>query len=505
MLVKLKQIDKKYLYGITFIGLLTALYMLIHGLSPTPNFGQLFQITQDITTSQLEPKHHWLEQSFLFPVVAYLSGFNYSIEGYFVFLTINIFLTLAGIGLLLAKMFSGEKAAFLTMVLMSSSATITLSYWIGYSDPFTLLYGTILVLVIHHANQSIAFIGLLAVVSFFAAIAHFAQTIIVLALVLLVSPSLSKNKLFIAGLSLLGLSIGQFVLQLYFDQHNFIGMSRLEYLVTYDVVEAIKSFNANRIDFMISIFRFGWPIIFYYLYIADQVLRLRFLIAFSIVLLISTVAFDHSRVASILAWPLLLSASNSAYDSFPKKTWVGPIAALLVCLSLLYPANHVWEDKSHSSPLTSQAYSFGQNILVKFYTNTAAFIDQPIIPLNTEIKFNDRRLEFHGWSAAERHHRWSLGESSSIYFYLDDEETVQGNFKLQVRSLGRQDVNIELNGVNLRPIVVNPADDIITINFSPSILSPDKNKITFFYSNPHAPNDQDKRQLALSMKWIMVE
>ena len=506
-LEKLKQIGHKYLYCIALVGFIASLFMLLHGLSPSPNFGSLFQITQDISVQQLETKDHWLEQSFLFPLIAFLTGLNYSIESYFIFLTINIFITLIAIATLFANMFSNDKSAFLLMILMASGAIITLNYWIGYSDPFILLYGTVAVLVIGHENKSIPLASILIVVSFCAAIAHFYQAFIVLFLALFVSQSLNKNTCFMAGLSLLGLLAGKLILQLYFNRHGFNGMPGLEYLVAYDVVEGIGSFNANRIDFIVSIFRFGWPVIFYFFYLANNTLRIRFLLSFFIVVLSSIVALDHSRVASILSWPLLLSASIAVYNAPLKKALIGPIAASLVCFSLLYPVNHVWGSQSLSSPLTNQAYKFGQNILVQLYTNISFSLYQPTIPLNTEIKFDDDRLDFYGWSSAERNHRWSQGKSNSIYFQITETENIKGNFKLKVRSLGTQEIGIALNGVSLGSIVVNPENDIISVAFSSNILSQDKkrNKLTFVFSNPHVPNSQDNRLLALSMKWLMVE
>ena len=58
-------------------------------------------------------------------------------------------------------------------------------------------------------------------------------------------------------------------------------------------------------------------------------------------------------------------------------------------------------------------------------------------------------LGFIGWSHPETNHRWSDGPNSSIAFKIDDWQKLDGLLNLDCVALGRQNVSIFINDINI--------------------------------------------------------
>jgi hypothetical protein len=120
-----------------------------------------------------------------------------------------------------------------------------------------------------------------------------------------------------------------------------------------------------------------------------------------------------------------------------------------------------------------------------------------------ELKFNSTKLEFYGWSDAEKTHRWSIGDSASIKFNIKNIEHIKGFLSLYVSTLGRQEIKVTLNGIFIANIKLNTRGEIIDIPFESKYLK-NKNMLKFEFSNPHKAHKESSRILALDFKsmWI---
>ena len=503
----LKERASTLYFCVLIAAIVVAAYAILHGLSPSPNIGQLFQITQDISQQQLSPKHHWLEQSFLYPVMFNLIGANYSVEWFFFSLTLNVIISFCGIAALFAFALPSRQALFLILLSLSSSAAITCLYWIGYADPFTLLFGAALVVAFSKQARSIGLLVAIFVLSLLAAGAHFPQAIIVLGLAFLTVEKLNARLCLKAAVALVGLLCGQQLLQLYFSLQDFQGMSRMDFLVTYEVIVSISTLVENRLEYLFSVFRFVWPAVILLFVYANASLTIRYLLAILTVLLFSSIALDNTRVASILAFPIVLNIGLYLHRWYPKQKHLIPVASALLALSIAVPAYHVWDGKNFNKPLSRYAYRLGQNILNDIQAQLEYARSHAPIPRDTAIKFDDPRLGFVGWSPPERRFRWSDGEASALYFHLEDEQGYSGVIKIHGRPLGTQELAIWLNGRALETVTLTADSGDIEILFPPKLLrlNQQKNMLEFEFSNPHAPSSQDKRLLAYSIKSLLVQ
>ncbi len=122
-----------------------------------------------------------------------------------------------------------------------------------------------------------------------------------------------------------------------------------------------------------------------------------------------------------------------------------------------------------------------------------------------KISFKSSKAIFQGWSHPEKEFRWSLNNSSIIYFRIDPNNLI-GILKLNINTLGKQNIKLAINGYDLGEKIVNGKNKQLKFNFDPTILNKNKiNIIKFDFSNAHKPNAEDKRLLAMALKSFELE
>ncbi len=127
------------------------------------------------------------------------------------------------------------------------------------------------------------------------------------------------------------------------------------------------------------------------------------------------------------------------------------------------------------------------------------------ISTNRVIKHNSKKIYFEGWSNPEEKHRWSLNNSSSILFILDSKDEIKGDLELSVMTLGEQKIEILLNQTQIGKIEIDSRDSNIKLTFDKKLIKTDEvNEIKFIYSNPHQPNEDDSRILAMALKFMII-
>jgi len=80
--------------------------------------------------------------------------------------------------------------------------------------------------------------------------------------------------------------------------------------------------------------------------------------------------------------------------------------------------------------------------------------DSPV--LGVAVPNNSPLLTFTGWSASEKSHRWSVGKTSSIGFFVSSSSLEARNIVLVGRPHGPQRLRLLLNGKQLATTQLNP-------------------------------------------------
>ncbi|KHD05302.1 hypothetical protein PN36_18040 [Candidatus Thiomargarita nelsonii] len=121
------------------------------------------------------------------------------------------------------------------------------------------------------------------------------------------------------------------------------------------------------------------------------------------------------------------------------------------------------------------------------------------------IAFDSKKVIFSGFSKAEKTHRWSLGKYSTIQFFLEKSNDIQGKFILRLGTLGEQIIKITINGNYIGSQKANSWDTVLKFKFEPKILNQGSiNLIHFEFPNAHKPNNGDQRVLAMAIKSFRI-
>ncbi len=131
------------------------------------------------------------------------------------------------------------------------------------------------------------------------------------------------------------------------------------------------------------------------------------------------------------------------------------------------------------------------------------FIKERISPRDI-VSFNNNKVIFYEWHDAENNHRWSRGNNPKITFFIDDKEDYKGEIIINASTLGLQNIELILNGKTLLSGQYDLSVDKLHTNFSPALLSHDKNILEFKLPDARKPENGDQRTLALALKSFQI-
>lgn len=134
--------------------------------------------------------------------------------------------------------------------------------------------------------------------------------------------------------------------------------------------------------------------------------------------------------------------------------------------------------------------------LVNFKKKSLDFIS-----IGSSNSFNSKNIIYMGWSTPEANHRWSLGNSSKLFFKLANFKHISGVLKLHIGTLGEQRINITINNHPIGVQKVNTHNTVLQFQFAPHILKQNElNTISFEFPDAHKPKNADPRILAIALK-----
>lgn len=104
----------------------------------------------------------------------------------------------------------------------------------------------------------------------------------------------------------------------------------------------------------------------------------------------------------------------------------------------------------------------------------------------------------------KKNHRWSRGNNPKVTFFIDDKEGYKGEIIINGSTLGAQNIELILNGKTLLIGQYDISVDELHTNFSPTLLSHDKNILEFNLPDARKPDNGDPRTLALALKSFQI-
>jgi hypothetical protein len=117
---------------------------------------------------------------------------------------------------------------------------------------------------------------------------------------------------------------------------------------------------------------------------------------------------------------------------------------------------------------------------------------------------NSQQLLFQSWYPAEPLHRWSTGNSASITFTLEKQESRPSELAISVNSFGRQRIEVLLNEQPVYTGEMSGVETTLNIQLAPGITHTGNNSLRFVLPDAQQPQTADPRVLALAFRSLSL-
>jgi len=329
------------IYKILFICLI--LQVFINGIAYIESSNFLFIASNDIFTNPFseEKNLQWILSSYFGVLLA-----NFlKIQTFSGFILMHFFFLIFGLAIVIKSL--SKKNEFLSRIFLilffSMPISNILFTWLGFQDPFTFIFATLLVIF-----RSIWFSNF--VLATLLSIAHSEQAIIIIVLVnlFLIITEKKANYTFLFS-SVIGLCLGIFLLQYHFEINNFnIEYTRFDYIGDSGPIRYLTSTFSHFNALLFSLFNVSSYII--YKLLKNNWYNSRgvaFIICCLIAFSVTLITIDQTRVFNLLIFPiviLFLEYNLKSLQSMSKK-----IFTIIFILSIFVPRYYIWEGKIFSS------------------------------------------------------------------------------------------------------------------------------------------------------------
>ena len=121
-------------------------------------------------------------------------------------------------------------------------------------------------------------------------------------------------------------------------------------------------------------------------------------------------------------------------------------------------------------------------------------------------EYRQRNLEFKltGWSDREPTHIWTNGESCSLEFNIPESTEVSKKITLKGFGLGRQRVNLILNGISIYKTTLTGAPQELEIKVPNGAFKTGLNKIDLDLPDAKVPGNGDPRKLGFALQNLKI-
>jgi len=228
---------------------------------------------------------------------------------------------------------------------------ITISWWMGYVDIFTIFFSSILIKLSRTNDISLSKIFIVCTIMSFN---HFGLGIIMLSIVFLLFYKLSFKLI---SRSFLGIVFGSILNSLYLVliKYDFKD-TRIGYVQNIDIVISNALSTLNNIGFVINSGFYIFSLIIAYLIVTKKI-RINSFIIFGLLIAVlgSSILYDTSRYFSILSLPVVIKLIEINKDTLLKIKY----KEFLILFSIFWPPTHLWEDRLYNiSPFINDVSIF---------------------------------------------------------------------------------------------------------------------------------------------------
>ena len=314
----------------------------------TSNISGQYELAIQIKNNNLSNQIYWNESPVFFLISNLLNIENLNQYLIFIYVTTQLIILMIAINLKFL-----ENYSYLFFI---SGWLLTISWWMGYSDIFSVL----LTLLIYKNRYAEAAKDKFLIFLFCVLLAfnHYAIALFVIINLNLLFRKKPKDFIYLTSS---GFVLGYLILKLYLSLIGFNGETRINFLTRPGILEEIISNNSGR---LLEIILSGFLGIFIYfifiLYYEDSKKTNIYLITLLISLLASSLSLDASRTFSIIIIPLVLEIISYLKEKVFFNNKKKNIFILISLFSIFFSKNlHVWEGSIYrESPFIEYAYVY---------------------------------------------------------------------------------------------------------------------------------------------------
>ncbi len=331
-----------------------ALSLYRNGLWIYPALEQVTKIAANIFVNPFlnEPLKHDFLQSFLGPILAYLTSAGHRPLVYLSLHLVLFFIFFVLIFYWIYKKYGLQRLSLTLTLFLCLPISLVLQSWMGSADIFSFLVGSVLAIGVRHSRW-IFLLGLIQ------GLAHFEQGLFMIGSLFLfqwIQNYQSKLSLPFKAttLAFAGLVAGKATLFLWFWAFQFHAYKgRLGYLLALGYKTMLESVQSNLSGFAFSTLNIVWFFLAYFVFHYKNQRSAALILGACLLLILipSCLGYDHTRLYAVISWPLLLyfflnHAGPNLEQShhFSRKFILGS-----VLLSLLVPPLVVWNGLSYAS------------------------------------------------------------------------------------------------------------------------------------------------------------
>lgn len=343
MLRKISTLFKLEYKNILLFTYTQILILFVYKNSYVNNFGDHYHLILDIFRRN-DVIYDGHPESPLFTIVGLIFSFqNFYIYGLLVYLITS---------LLIFQIFKNLNFLEENLIyLLFHGWIITISWWMGYVDIFTIFFSSVLIKLSKTNEVSL---NKIFIVSATMSFNHFGLGVIMISIVLLLFYKLSFK---IISKSILGIVFGSILNSLYliFIKYDFED-TRISYVQDSDIVKSNVLSTLNNFGFVINSGFYIFSLIIVYLIVTKKI-NINKIIIFGLVIAVlgSSILYDTSRYFSILSFPILIKLIEINKDSLLKIQY----KEIFILFSIFWPPTHIWEDRLYNiSPFINDVSIF---------------------------------------------------------------------------------------------------------------------------------------------------
>jgi hypothetical protein len=343
-----------------FLAAILVLSILRNGIWVVPSIDLIQQVSINLSQNPFpdRPMAHYLVTSFLGPMLAHFLGFSSSIPLWAGFYFITFVVGFCALLNALKNRFGNSVARCVGVAFVCLPVSSPVLTWLGYTDVFTFLIST--ALVVSQLSGLSLFCGLLLGLN------HFEQGILIVSSLLFINfldPTREKKTQIHLLVAVAGLFCAKFALAYWFHIHQFhLTSGRLYYVQQLGLPRILSQIFTNFHALIFSFFNVFWLVIIFLLIQfkpASKWLYSGILVTLAGIAVAICVGLDTTRIYGMVTWPfvvyLLICFHQMFKENQLKLDELQKVISIAFMTAILVPPVIVWEGKVHTNVIVAPA------------------------------------------------------------------------------------------------------------------------------------------------------